>query len=113
MARRANPAAGATATAEHEEQTPMEGGSAGIPAEPHKASFIPGEATATSARAPDPEAPPSPTVNRYMVENAGHMGKHVLMNGYKSLFKDGKVVDDLNYDIEALRQQGVKLRPIE
>lgn len=113
MARRVNPAEGKNETAEHEDPTPMAGGSAGVPAEVTKAPTHPGHVSGAAAGAPNPDAPPSPPVKRYMVEGAGPNGKHLLISGYKALFKDGKIVDDVNYDIEALKQQGLRLRPLE
>ena len=112
MARRVNPAAGTAATEEHDEQTPMEGGSAGVIVSEYKAIANSGHTTATAYRPPAEDAPPPPLVRRYIVENAGS-GKSVLLNGYKALFKDGKVVDDVNYNIDGLKQQGVRLRELE
>lgn len=113
MARRVNPAGGPTATEEHEEQTPMAGGSAGVLETASDAIPHPGQATANAYRAPDPDAPPSPPVYRFVVDGVRHDGVFALINGYKALFRNGKVVDSLNYDVEGLRQQGVRLRPLE
>jgi len=109
MARRANPAAGETATTEHDEQTPLEGGSAGVLVE-HPTY---GKPTASAQQPVDPDAPPPPKLKEYIVEGAGPNGRSVMLDGYKALFRDGKIVSEKDYNIETLRIQGVRLRELE
>lgn len=59
--------------------------------------------------APPAVKAPDPIVKSYMVEGAGN-GKSIMMNGYKALFKDGKIVSEKDYDIKALQEQGLRLR---
>lgn len=51
--------------------------------------------------------PPKPTNERYLVTN--HAPVSVVINGYMCNFRPGKIVDSVNYDLERLRQSGVKL----
>lgn len=110
MARRVNPAEGKTETTEHDEQTPMTGGSPGVPAEATRSAALPGHAAASAQAAPDADAPPPPEVKRYTVE-AGSP-RQVIYAGYPVMLPAGKVIDDANYDVEGLRKQGVRLRPL-
>ena len=50
----------------------------------------------------------SPTVRRFVVEKE----KNISQNGIRSILREGKEIDELNYDIVALQKQGVKLREI-
>jgi hypothetical protein len=112
MARRANPAAGETATTEHDEQTPLVGGSAGVLETTHN-ELTHGQPTASATREPDPDAPPPPKVRRFIVEGAGPAGRGVMLDGYRANFRDGKICSEKDYDIEVLRAQGVRLRELE
>lgn len=112
MARRVNPAEGKTETAEHDEKTPLEGGSSGVLPDAGPGGGIPGRVVGSAAREPDPDAPPPPPVKKYMVEgNRGNLpGYHVQEHGVLTLIRTGRVVDDVNFDIDGLRRQGVRLR---
>jgi len=113
MARRANPAAGPAETEEHDEKTPLEGGSSGVLENAvTETGGGAGKVVASAFREPEPGRPPPPPVKRYEVEGAGPNGRYVLLNGYKALFRDGKIVEDKDYDIAMLRQQGVRLREL-
>ena len=112
MARRVNPAEGKAETADHDEQTPMTGGSPGVPPAASSPAPLSGQISAGARQAPDPDAPPPPEVKQYMVEGMHPDGKKVLYAGYPVLFRNGKVVDDANFDVEGLRKQGVRLRPL-
>lgn len=109
MARRANPAAGETASAEHDEQTPLEGGSAGV----LETAPTYGKPTTSAAKPADPDAEPAPKLKTYIVEGAGPQGRNVMLDGYKALLRDGKIVSEKDYNIEGLRLQGVRLRELE
>lgn len=112
MARRVNPANGPTETTEHEDATPLEGGSAGVLENAiTEVGGGAGKVTASAATSPDPERP-SPVTKKYEVFGAGPAGKFVLLNGYKSLMRDGKVIDEAHWDVRALTEQGVSLREI-
>lgn len=115
MARRVNPAAGAAATEEHKEQTPLEGGSSGILPDTLSTSGIPGQVTGSAERPVDPNAPPPPVVKKYVVEGQrGNVpGYHVQEKGMLTLIRTGRIVDDSNFDVDGLRRQGVRLRALD
>lgn len=48
----------------------------------------------------------SPTVKRYVVVRGGA----ALVNGLRTIIKEGKVIDALNYDIQHLQRQGIRLQ---
>lgn len=52
---------------------------------------------------------PEPTVQRYRVSNGGH----VMVNGYRTVMRVGKIVDERTFDLNSLRHQGIKLDPLE
>jgi hypothetical protein len=47
---------------------------------------------------------------QYQVENAKDVA--VLYNGYHSTIQAGRIIDDVAYDIDLLRRQGVKLKEV-
>lgn len=54
-------------------------------------------------------APPAeevPVVKRYVVVKGGS----VLVNGHRTTIKEGKIVDNLNYDLTHLQKQGIRLQ---
>lgn len=51
----------------------------------------------------------SPPVRRYIVD----VEKNVSHNGIRSILRQGKEIDENNYDIAALKKQGVKLTEIQ
>lgn len=113
MARRANPAAGATETEEHDEKTPLEGGTSGVLENAiTEVGGGAGKVQASAFRAPDPDAPPPPVTKKYEAFGCGPGGRFVLLNGYKALIRDGRVVDEAFDDVAAMTAQGVSLRPI-
>lgn len=56
-----------------------------------------------------PAAEPKP-VAKFKIVN--REGVSVLLQGGKTQLKYGKIVDELNYDIERLRLSGVELEPV-
>lgn len=64
-----------------------------------------------SAKVPEKVDAPIVPVKKYLVVCPSG-GKNVLMNGYKALLRDGKVIEDKDYDIAALREQGVMLKEL-
>jgi hypothetical protein len=50
-----------------------------------------------------------PIVKRYLVTKGGQ----VLVNGMRTLVKEGKVLDARNYDIAHLQRQGIRLQRYE
>ncbi len=100
MARRVNPASGMVHADGEEGQAPMEGGSPGVIAPP--AAQV--EAAAQRQRDALPEVPSK----KYMVAREGT----ATLGGMRTLFRQGKVVDENAYDVNVLRQQGIQLNPI-
>lgn len=103
---------------------PVPGGASGIL--PAGASRIEGASTkihfagvAESAADPGPVPDEVLKVKRYEVVDAPRRGPgepegyRVLIGGVLGWIRDGKVVDHTMYDIEGLKQQGVKLRELE
>jgi hypothetical protein len=48
-------------------------------------------------------------IKQFIVGN--HGGRNVMLQGGITLLRQGKVVDDVNYDIAYLQSQGVQLQP--
>jgi len=119
MARRVNArtydapeATDAPETPKHD-ATPMTGGSAGVLDDAVKeVGGGAGKVTASAKREPKAEAP-SPPTKKYEVFGAGPQGRHVRLNGYKCIFRDGKIVDSKDYSVEDLYAQGISLREIK
>jgi hypothetical protein len=64
-------------------------------------------ADATAKQLPDAPAPEEiPKVRRYVVVRGGP----VLQAGFRTNLKEGKVIDSLNYDIQHLQRQGIRLQ---
>jgi hypothetical protein len=95
MARRMNPAAGVTATEEYEEHLPMAGGAPGVDVAP---------ATAQPVRVVMPAVP----VRKHRVMKEAH----VMYGNCRTILREGKEVDELTYDLELLRRQGVVLQEV-
>jgi len=112
MARRVNPGGGANDTTEHDDATPLAGGSSGVLENAVTTVGGSGNVQASAWRAPPPDAPPPPVTKKYEVVGAGKDGRFALLNGYKALFRDGKVIDEAHWDIAALTAQGISLREI-
>ena len=53
--------------------------------------------------------PVMPKIEQFIVSN--HNGRNVMLHGGIVLLRQGKVVDNLNYDLSYLRSQGVELTP--
>lgn len=53
---------------------------------------------------------PGPPVKRYVVVKGGRV--QTSMNGLRTQLNEGKELDALNYDIELLKRQGVKLEEL-
>ncbi len=64
------------------------------------------EVVATAVNPGDAEG--SPVVRRFMVEKE----KNISHNGIRSILREGKEIDENNYDIASLVRQGVKLKEI-
>lgn len=113
MARRVNPAAGATATADHDDTPAMLGGSNGVPSDAiTEIGGGAGKVTGSAVRPLAADAPAPVPTKRYEAFGCGHNGRSVLLNGYKAVIRDGKIVDEAFDDIEMLTRQGVSLRPL-
>lgn len=54
------------------------------------------------------DAAGSPVVRRFVVEKEKNISHH----GIRSILREGKEIDENNYDITSLQKQGVKLREI-
>ena len=63
---------------------------------------------AVPARSPTTEEKPA-TVRYFRVDRGGY----ILDRGYRTLMREGKVVDTLNYDPKRLASQGIKLTEID
>lgn len=85
------------AAAPAKEEAPI-GGALGV--------ILPPEAKA-AAKAPEVEGP---KVSKYKVAN--HNGISVLLGGGKTQLAYGKIVDDVNYDIDLLKRSGVQLEAV-
>lgn len=127
MARRvppttANEALGAPAPAEVPGVPPpaMPGGSAGVMMSPttldmaSKKIHFPGVAEAQAAT---DENAPEVEVERFEVIDAPNVpgkpeGYPIVLNGAIGYLRNGKVIDQTTYDIDALRRQGVKLKSL-
>lgn len=44
---------------------------------------------------------------------AGPGGAAYMAGGYKTMLRDGKIVDETTYPLKELRAQGVRLQPVE
>jgi hypothetical protein len=76
---------------------------------PGGASGVPGSAGESPVRAVTAAAPgPGPRQRRWRVVNGGF----VMFSGCRTAIKAGKEVDDRNYDIPALRRQGIRLEEV-
>lgn len=65
-----------------------------------------GDAKPRRAARPAPEPPVEvPPAARWRVTRGGN----VMVRGLKTMMREGKVVDELNYDVDQLRQQGIAL----
>ena len=66
-----------------------------------------------TARNPRP-AGPVPTARRFTVIRGGSVSQPGPGGtGYRTVVREGKVVDNLNYDIEKLLAQGIKLEELK
>lgn len=54
------------------------------------------------------EAPPPPKVRKYQVMNGGK----IVHRGAITLMRPGKVVDEAQYNVEQLKEQGIKLEEL-
>ena len=67
-------------------------------------------ADATAKALPETPAPEEvPVVKRYVVVRGGQ----VLQNGFRTMIKEGKEIDSLNYDVAHLQRQGIRLQRAE
>jgi len=113
MARRVNPAGGTTDSADLDEKTPLEGGSAGVLENAvTEIGGGAGKVSASAYREPAADAPVPVATKKYEVFGCGPSGKFILLNGYKALMRDGRVVDEAFDDIAMMTAQGVSLRQI-
>lgn len=87
------------------ESPTLAGGAPGVVASSHLGSN-PAVVVATAVNPEDIEA--SPTVRRFVVEKEKNISHH----GVRSILREGKEIDESNYDINSLLKQGVKLREI-
>jgi hypothetical protein len=112
MARRANPAGGTTDSAEMDEKTPLEGGASGVLE--NAITEVGGGAGKVQASAfrSDPNAPAPVPTKKYEAFGCGPGGRFILLNGYKALIRDGRVVDEAFDDVAMMTAQGVSLRPL-
>jgi len=69
--------------------------------------ILPEAPKAAAAKAPEVEGP---KVTRYKIAN--HNGISVLLGGGKTQLAHGKIVDDVNYDIDLLKRSGVQLEAL-
>ena len=68
-------------------------------------------ADATSKNPPlPPNAPPAPEKRLYRVLKGGMA---LMPTGMRTLIKEGKVIDNLNYDVRRLQMQGIRLERLE
>lgn len=83
----------------------------GIP-EAHRAAVENAKAmaTATTAKPKYADEPPKSDNKQFRVTN--HEPVRVMVGGYVTMFKPGKVVDSSVFHLESLRSQGVKLEEI-
>lgn len=82
---------------------PMRGGSAGvIPSQAPKLAHQMGHVVASAVR---PERAGAPVARKYRVLNGGY----IVERGFRVAMPAGKVIEDTQYDIEALRTQGIVL----
>lgn len=71
-------------------------------------SVVVGDATTkTLQTAPEPEA--VPPVKKYVVVKGGN----VMVNGNRTRIAEGKIIDELNYDIAHIQRQGIRLQRAE
>lgn len=73
---------------------------------------VPGENAQPGLVVERRDLPPAPLPKRYRVV-AGPSGAAFMHHGYKTMLRDGKVVDETTYPISVLRAQGVRLQEIE
>lgn len=62
----------------------------------------------TAVRQPEPAAPAPRVVRRYEVQRDGMF----MAGGHRVSLRAGKVIDDANYDVASLAQQGLVAREV-
>lgn len=88
---------------------PTQGGASGIIENAETRIHYAGEATSSARQVePNPEAPPPPVPRRWRVTQ----DRPVVLDGARTYMRAGKEVDDLNYNVDQLRQQGVPMEEI-
>lgn len=71
------------------------------------AELTPGPQVRERKTKPKEPAEPPPVPKRYVVQNGGR----IIHNGNVTFLKPGKVVDEREFNIPQLEQQGIQLQP--
>lgn len=86
---------------------PMRGGTAGvIPSQAPRAASQQGHVVGNATR---PERDGAPKSRTYRVVNGGH----VVLNGFRVAMRAGKIIENTQYDVQGLLDQGLVLDEID
>lgn len=64
------------------------------------------DGTEKPAKVRPPKATPAPVVKKWVVTRGGM----IVANGARTRVAEGKIIDELNFDIRKIRSQGIQLR---
>jgi hypothetical protein len=87
---------------------PNEGGTPGVIPEATAQIVVPGQVSG-SVHLPEPSGEPPPPPRRFQVLAT----TSVMLGGFRCPMREGKIIDDNAYDIEGLRNQGVRLKEFD
>lgn len=87
----------------------MPGGTPGVPSE--SLGMVQEVTQSPAAKVAEPALPPEPApeLKRYQVMRDGR----VMYDGYVTQMKTGRIVDNVTYDIEHIKSQGIVLQEIK